>query len=122
MADLVQFEEKLLAHDLQRTHLLGVLFLSQEDLAIATLTDLCEDLEVALSKSHTSLAEISPFPTGILVPHLIVGIIVGLGWRRELLFEGIKAALAIAGIGEKIKIVVEEVCQEAMSMDWDCGW
>lgn len=112
MADLVQFEEQLLAHDLQRTHLLGVLLLGQEDLAITALTDLCEDLEVTLSKSDPSLAEISSFPTGVLVPHLVVGVVVGLGRGRKLLLEGIQATLSIASVGEEVKIVVEEVFRD----------
>lgn len=112
MTDLVQLEQQLLAHDLQRAHLLGVLLLGQKNLAITTLTDLGEDLEVTLAKSHPSLAEISSFPTGILGPHLVVGVIIGRGRRRELLFEGIEAVLTIASVGEEVKVVVEKVCDK----------
>lgn len=122
MADFVQLEQQLLAHDLQRAHLLGVLLLSQKDLAVATLTDLGEDLEVTLAKSHPSLAEISSFPTGILVPHLVVGVIISRGGRRELLFEGIEAVLAIASVGEEVKVVVEEVCQENILVNGACSF
>lgn len=110
MADLIQLEEQFLAHDLQRAHLLGVLLLGQKHLTVATLTDLCEDLEVTLAKSHPSLSEISSFPTGILVPHLVVGVIIGRGRRGEFLFEGIEAILAITSVGEEVKVVVEKVC------------
>ena len=40
VADFVEFEQELLAHNLQGTHFAGVLFLCQIDLSIATLSDL----------------------------------------------------------------------------------
>jgi len=48
VANLVQLEQQLLAHDLQSAHLTRVFLLGQVDLSIATLTDLCENLEVTL--------------------------------------------------------------------------
>jgi hypothetical protein len=48
MADLIELEQQLFAHDFQSAHFLGVLFLGQVDLSIASLPDLCQNLEVAL--------------------------------------------------------------------------
>lgn len=48
VANLVQLEQQLLAHDLQSAHFTRILLLGQIDLSIATLADLCENLEVTL--------------------------------------------------------------------------
>lgn len=109
MADLVELEQQLLAHDLQRADLLGILLLSQEHLAIATLSDLRKNLKVTLSESHPSLAEIGSLSTGILVPHMGEGLFVGIGRKGVLVFEGIESVLAVADVGEEVEVVVQEV-------------
>lgn len=112
VAHLVQLEQQLLAHDLQGAHLLRVLLLGQEHLTVTTLPDLCQDLEVALSESHTPLAQVCPLATGVLAPHLLIGLLIGLGRFRVFGAEGVEAALAVASIAQEIKVVVEEVCAE----------
>lgn len=109
VADLVQLEQKLLAHYLQGAYLLRVLLLGQEYLTVTTLSDLREDLEVTLSESHTSFSQISPLATGVLAPHLLPGLLIGLGRIRVFRAEGVEATLAIAGIVQQIKVVVKKV-------------
>ena len=84
-------EEELLAYDLEGAHLLGVLLLSQEYLAITALTNLGENLEITMSEAHSALAERSALSAGVLVPQLVVFFLVGLGRGRNVCFEGIKS-------------------------------
>lgn len=109
MADFVQFEQQLLAHDLQRADFLRIFLLRQEHLAIATLSNLCEDLEVTLSESHPSLAEIGSLSAGILVPHMGKGFLIGVRRERVLGRESVESVLAIANVGEEVEVVVQEV-------------
>ena len=48
MSDFVQLEKQFLAHDLQSANFLGILLLREIYLTIATLTNLCENLEIAV--------------------------------------------------------------------------
>lgn len=116
MADFVKLEQQFLAHDLQRANLLGILLLGQKYLAIATLSDLCKNLEVTLSESHPSLAEIGSLSTGILVPHMGEGLFVGI--RREGVFglESIESVLAVANVGEEVEVIVEKVWSNVQSV------
>lgn len=84
MADFVKFEQQLLAHDFQCANLLRIFLLGQENLAIAALSHLCENLEVTLSESYPSLAEIGSLSAGIFVPHMSEGFFVGI--RRKGVF------------------------------------
>lgn len=110
VADLIQLEQQLLAHDLQGANLLRIFLLCEEDLTVATLADLRQDLEVTLSESHSPLAEIRPLPTSVLVPHLFIGLFIGI--RRSGVFglEGIETALSVADVSQKVEVVVEEIC------------
>lgn len=56
MSNLIQFEQQLLAHDLQRANFPGIFLLSKEDLSISTLTNLCKDLEIALPETNAALS------------------------------------------------------------------
>lgn len=122
MANLIKLEQQLLAHDLEGTDFLCILLLSQKHLTIATLSDLCEDLKVALSESYPPLAEIGSFSTGILVPHVSVGIVVGVGRGRVFGLEGIEPGLAVANICEEVKIIVEEVYGGVGIDCQNCEW
>ena len=107
VSDLVKFEEQLFAHDLQGTDLPGVLLLRQVYLAIATLTDLGQDLEVALSKSRPSLAEVRALPTQ---PLRFRSIIVGARPRIWIaLVELLGPRFALAHVIEKVKVMIEKV-------------
>lgn len=72
MSDLVQLEEKLLAHDLESADFLRVLLFGQVHLAIATLPDLCKDLEITVAKSGSPFPQIGSFSSKILVPGLLI--------------------------------------------------
>lgn len=109
MANLVQLEEQLLAHDLERADLARILLLGQIDLAIATLSDLGQDLEVGVAEANATLAQIGPLPACVLVPQLFVLLFVGLGRRGDFSLESVEALLAVADIGQKIEVVVQEV-------------
>lgn len=56
MSDLIQFEQQALAHHLQRAYFLRISFLRQIDLSVAALTDLGEDLEIAMSQTSSPFA------------------------------------------------------------------
>lgn len=106
MANFVQLEQQLLAHDLQRANLFGILLLGQEYLTIATLTDLCKDLKVALSESHPSLAEIGSLSASVLVPHVGEGLFVGIRGKGIFGLESVESILAVANVGEEVEVVV----------------
>jgi hypothetical protein len=56
--------------------------LGQENLTITTLTNLGQDLEVAMPKSYSTLAKVGALSSGVFSPHLIVRLLIGLwGWR-----------------------------------------
>jgi hypothetical protein len=91
--DFIQLEQQLLAHDLQSTHLPGILLLCKEDLPITSLANLRQDLEISLAKSDTPLSKIGPFSSSILLPQLIVCCLICFRRRRYLRFEGCKPTL-----------------------------
>src|SRR4051812_6967280 len=108
MADLVQLEQQLLAHDLECAHLLSILLLGKKHLAVATLANLGQDLEVSLSQSDSPLAQIGAFPTCVFGPHLVICLLVRL-FFGVLGLESSEAVLSRAYVGKKVKVVVEEV-------------
>lgn len=109
MSDLVKLEEKFLAHHLESANLSGVLLLSEEHLTIATLSDLCENLEVSLAKTNTTLSQVCTLSSSIFMPKRIVG----LCWsnRRSRIFclEMAETILTGTDICQEIEVVVEEV-------------
>ena len=109
MANLVKLEKQLLAHDLQRADFSGILLLRKEDLTVATLSDLCQDLEVTMSKADASLSEVSTLTTRIFLPQIIVSLFIGLGRRRNFGFERIKSSLTATNISQEVEVVVQEV-------------
>ena len=109
MANLIQLEQQLLAHDLQRAHLSRVLLLGQVDLAVSTLTDLCENLEIAMSQLCSPLSQIGPLASEIL-GHERVVFVFGCLWRLgHARLELLCAALTLVHVAEEVEIVVEEV-------------
>ena len=58
MPDFIQLEEELFAHDFKRTNFSCILFGCKIYLSIASLTNLCEDLEIAVAKSCAALSQI----------------------------------------------------------------
>ena len=66
MPDLVQLEKQLFAHDFQRAHFLRVFLLRQIHLSVATLSDLRKDLEVAMTESCATFAQVRSFPAQVL--------------------------------------------------------
>jgi hypothetical protein len=107
MSHLIQLEQQFLPHDFQRADLPSVSLLCQVDLTITTLTDLREDLEVAMSKACAALSESLVF-SGKMVRSL------GFECCRvcdcgQLLVDSCIARLSIANVREEIVVVVEEV-------------
>lgn len=110
MSYLIQLEEKLFAHNLQSTDLLRVSFGCKIDLSVATLADLGEDLEVAVTESGSSFAEICPFPSKILALCCFIFFCGCFRWRRDARLEHGLSAVTIVDIAEEIEIMVQEVC------------
>lgn len=110
MANLVQLEQQLFAHHLQSTHFFGVLFLSQVYLPIASLADLCEDLEITLPQSCPSLAEIGTLAAEVLCKGIVVLCIWCCRGRWVLRLELRKTVLSCVYVGEQVIVVIEEIC------------
>lgn len=109
MTHFVQLEQQLLTHDLQGTHLFRVLLLSQVHLSISALSDLREDLEVALPQTCPPLAQVGPFTAKILCEGIII-LSVGSGGRWRIYgLELRKAILSGVYVSKKVIVVVEEV-------------
>jgi hypothetical protein len=111
MTNLVELEEKLLAHDLERAHFACIFLLRQIYLSIATLPDLRQNLEVALPQPCTSLPEVGSLAPKVLRKSVAVFCLGGGRRRRVLGFELREPALASMDIGEEVVVVVEEIWQ-----------
>jgi hypothetical protein len=107
--DLVQLEQKLFAHDLQRADLSRVFLLGKKHLTVTALTDLCKNLEISLSKADTPLAQIGTLPSRVLMPHLTVGLLIRSRRRRVFRLESIESILPGSDVGQEIEVVVEEI-------------
>lgn len=110
MSNFVELEQKLFAHDLQCANFSCILLLSKENLAVATLSDLCEDLEITLAETDSSLSKIGTLSSSILLPNRVVGLFGCLRGRRKLGLKLGKSVLSRANVGKKVEVVVEEVC------------
>lgn len=109
MPDLIQFEEKLLAHHFQCTNLSGILLRSKVYLSITTLTDLCKNLEITMTESCTALSKVGPFSTQIFVSGCFI-FLCGCGWRsRKLGVEKFCTAMAVVHVAEEVKVMVKEI-------------
>ena len=109
VSNLIELEEKLLAHDFQSADLSCIFLRSKVYLPVATLSDLCQDLEVAMAKSSTSFSQIRALSTQVF---MLCSLILGLRGRRrrsDLFVEYSLATLAIMDIAEQVKVMVEEV-------------
>jgi hypothetical protein len=115
VSNFIQFEEQLLAHNLQRTNFSGILLLGKEDLSISTLSNLRKDLEITLPETNPTLSEIGSLSANVLLPDRIVCFL-GRGRRgREFSFEVLEAVLASADVRQEIEIVIKEVCRLSAS-------
>ena len=110
MSNFVKFEQQLLAHDLQCTDFSSVLLLCKENLTVATLSDLCEDLEITLAEADSSLSKIGTLSSSILLPNRVVGFFGCLWGSRKLGLKMGKSVLSRANVCEKVVVVIEEVC------------
>lgn len=111
VSDLVQLEQQLLAHNLQRTHLSGVLFLGEEDLTIPTLSNLRKNLKVSLSETDSALSKVGSLSANIFLPDRIVCFF-WCSWGCGIFgFEVSESGLASANICQEVKIIVEEICR-----------
>jgi len=115
VADLVQLEQQLLAHDLQGADFTCVLLLGQVHLSITTLADLREDLEVALPQPSASLAEVGTLAAQVLCEGIVVFFFGSFGRRRVLGLELGETVLAGMDVGKEVVVVVEEVCISGQS-------
>jgi hypothetical protein len=99
VSNLIQLEQQLLAHDLQGADLSGILLLSEEDLSISTLSNLCKDLEIALAKTDSTLSEIGTLSSNIFLPDRIIRFLVGCRRFGEFGFEVTESSLSLSDIG-----------------------
>lgn len=100
MSNLVQLEEQLLAHDLQCANLPGILLLGKENLTISTLSNLCKNLEIALTKTDSSLSEVGTLSSSIFLPDRVVCFFVGCRRFGEFGFEVGESILSLANVGQ----------------------
>lgn len=78
-------------------------------MTIASLSDLCQDLEVTVSQSCSSLSKVRSFPSKILVEG---GIIICLGSGRRFgngFLERVVTGLPLMHIRQEIEVVIKEV-------------
>lgn len=109
MSDLIKLEQELLAHDLERADLARILLRREIDLSIATLTNLCEDLEVTVAQPCTTLAQIGAFPAEI---DLVRPFPFRISEALRLWVLSVKlcqAVLTVVDVGKEIIVVVEKV-------------
>lgn len=110
VSNFIQLEQELLAHDLQSADLPCVFLLRKINLPISSLANLCENLEVTLPQSSSSLAEIGSLTAKILGKSIIVFGFWGGRWNWVLCLELRQTVLPGMHIGEKIVVVIKEVC------------
>ena len=78
-------------------------------MAIATLTNLRQNLEVTMSQPSSSLPEIRSFPSEILLEGSIVFCLGSGRWFRYGLVECVVAGLPLMNVGQEIEVMVKEV-------------
>lgn len=106
MSNLIQLEQQLLAHNLQRTNLPSVLLLSEEDLSISALSNLCKNLEIPLAKTHSTLSQIGTLSTNIFLPDRIVCFF-GSCWRiGEFGFEVAESVLSSSDVAQEVEVII----------------
>lgn len=109
MPDLIQFEEQLLAHDLQSAYLTRVLLLRKVYLSVSTLSDLGQDLEVALTQSGAAFTQVCTLATEIPIQRRLIFFDRGRGRGRIGGLELGLAVLAVVDIAEQVKVIIEEI-------------
>ena len=67
MPNFIKLEKQLLAHHFQRAYLPSIFLGSQEHLAVSTLSNLSEDLEVSMMQSRATFAQIGSFSAEVFV-------------------------------------------------------
>lgn len=118
VSDLVELEQKLLAHNLESADLPGILLLCKVDLAITSLSDLSQDLEVSLAKTDTTLSQVCALSSSVLVPQWVVYIRRSSWWLRVLCSEMAQTVLTSTNIGQEVEVVIEEICTVS-EWPWD---
>jgi hypothetical protein len=115
VADFIEFEQQFLAHDFEGADFAGVFLLGEVNLAVPSLADLGEDLEITMAETSAAFSEVGSLPTEIFVQCGIVLFLGSLRWARKGGFEGIFARLTIVDVGEQVEVVVEEVWERLVS-------
>jgi hypothetical protein len=107
VSNLIQFKEQRLAHNLECANLLGIPLLGQVHLTVPTLTNLCEDLEIALSQASPAFSQICTLPTKVFGQRLVVFSF----WHLSgvLFLKLIETRLTNVYIAEQVIIVIEEI-------------
>ena len=83
--------------------------MGEEDLSISTLSDLCKDLKISLTKTNATLSQVGALSTYILLPKGVVGFFRCRRWFGEFGFEVSEAGLAVSNICEEVKIIIKKV-------------
>lgn len=83
--------------------------MSQIHLSITTLADLGQDLEVTVSQTSSTFAQVGPFSTEVFAEGTVI-LLLGSLWRsREGGLESSLSRLTVVNIREEIEVIVEEV-------------
>lgn len=109
MSDLVQLEEQLLAHNLQRAHFSCIFLRCKVDLSVAALSDLSKDLEVTMLQSSTAFSEVGSLSAQVFVSCGFI-FFCRRRWRWwKLGVECSLTALAVRNVTKKVKVMIKEV-------------
>ena len=105
---LVHLEQRPLAHLLECTHLPCIRLACKEDLAIASLPDLRDDLKLIDLELDAAFAEERTLPAAVRLPLLRV---LGLGEvpLGGVLVEACSAILAGGDVTQQVEVVIEEI-------------
>jgi hypothetical protein len=106
VSNLIELEKQFLAHDFQGTDFARVLLLSEINLSISALSDLSENLEVAMSKSRSALSQVCPLTAQIFAKRGVVLLFFGFGWWRVACLKLVQASLTVMDVAEEIKVVI----------------
>ena len=115
---LVHFEQRALLHLLERAHLTRVRLACKEDLAVATLAYLGDDLELVDLELDTAFAEEGAFPAAIRLELLgVFGLSeVPLG---GVLVEACSPLFPCRDVAKELKVVVKKVYPTIYSVKHD---
>jgi hypothetical protein len=83
--------------------------LSEENLSISALANLCENLKISLAKADSSLSEVGALPTGIFLPIRVICFFIGCRRWGKFGLEVTESSLSLSDVGKEIKVVIEKV-------------